>query len=179
MNSTQTINFFDESYSCEICTTTEFGIIDGDNEKEEKAFLSFDVTEKEVWGATINNKNEKEIKFLPVDHNIPVFRPDGKMAKRCDSILFSQQENQKGIFFIELKERTDKKNRTWREDSVGQLISTIGIFNSNHNIKEYNPRKAFVCNRKRPYYTYSNREELEKFREKYHVSLYVQPYIEI
>jgi len=177
--SQMSIDFFAECFHREICSTCEFGILDGDNEKKEPAYLSFDVEDKDVWEAAISNKGEKEIHFLPVDHNIPVFRLDGKDGERCDGILFSREENQKGIFFIELKNRKGKKDKRWREKGIKQLISTIAVFSSNHDIKEFSPREAFVCNRKMPFYSYSEREKLDDFRMKYHVSLNVSPFIEI
>jgi len=108
-----------------------------------------------------------------------MLRSDGTQKKRCDGILYILEEKEKSIHFVELKERTDKQSKTWRNDSIKQLISTINIFNSNHNIQDYKPRNAYDCNRKRPNYVYSNREELENFRKTYHVSLYIQPFIEI
>lgn len=179
MSHTQKINFFDESYSREICCVSEFGILDGDNEKNECAYLSFDITKKDVWEATVSNEEEKEVHFLPVDHNIPISRSDGKEAKRCDGILFSQKEEQQAIFFIELKNRKGKKDKRWREKGIEQLISTIKIFSSCHDIHKFNQREAFVCNRKMPFYQYGNLEELEKFKKKYHVSLNVSPSIKL
>lgn len=171
------LNFFDENYVREICSISEFGLCDGNNEKKEPAYICCKKEEKESWGAIIINTNCVEITFLPVDNNISIIQENGNMAKRCDGILFVHREDLKSISFVELKERTDKQNKTWRKDGVEQLISTITAFSTHHNINEYSLRRAFVCNRKRPNYAYSNREELSAFREHYNVSLYIQPSI--
>lgn len=173
------VDFFDKNHIKEICFSSEFGLCDGDNEKKEPAYICQEEREKGRWGAIIVNPNKAKITFLPVDNNIAIIQDSGKMAKRCDGVLFTQNDTQKSICFVELKERTDKQNKTWRKDGVEQLINTITIFSLNHNIKEYLLRRAFVCNSKRPNYAYSNREELSEFRTKYNVSLYVQPKIDM
>lgn len=179
MNLLPIIDFFDEAHRKEICSNAEFGICDGDNEYEMPAYLSLEMDNKTNWGATVVNNQCKNLSFLPVDNSISILRPDGSKEKRCDGILFIREESQKSIYFIELKERTDKQSKTWRNDGIKQLIATITIFCSNHRIEDFNPRNAYVCNRKRPYYVYSNREELSNFRKKYHVSLYIQPTVEV
>lgn len=171
------VNFFDEKHVREICSIPEFGLCDGDNEKKEPAYICCEKDKEGSWGAIITNSYCTEITFLAVDNNISIIQDDGKMVRRCDGILFAQYGTQKSICFVELKERTDRQNKTWRKDGVEQLISTIKAFKDNHNINQYFLRRAFVCNRKRPNYAYSNREELDEFRKEYNVSLYVQPSI--
>jgi len=179
MNPGNNIDFFDEEYSREVCSRPEFGICDGDNEQNQPSYLSLEAENKTDWGAVVKNKKGKTTHFLPVDNNIPMLKSDGNQEKRCDGILYILEEKEKSIHFIELKERTDKQSKTWRKDGIKQLISTIDIFSMNHNIQDYKRRRAYVCNRKKPDYAYSNREELENFRKKYNVSLYIQPFIDI
>lgn len=179
MNSGMKIDFFDKKFSREVSSVSEFGICDGDNEQNQPSYLSLKVENKANWGAVVTNSKGKTTHFLPVDNNISILRSDGTQEKRCDGILYILEEKGKSIHFVELKERTDKQSKTWRNDGIKQLASTIDIFKANHDIQDYNPRNAYVCNRKRPNYVYSNLEELENFRKKYHVSLYIQPSINI
>lgn len=134
MNSGIKIDFFDKKYNREACSISEFGICDGDNEQNQPSFLSLKVENKGNWGAVVINSKSKTTNFLPVDNNIPILNPDGTTKKRCDGILYILEEKEKSIYFVELKERTDKQSRTWRNDGIKQLISTINIFSKSHNI---------------------------------------------
>lgn len=177
MNDIIIIDFFDDKHIRELCIAAEFGLRDGNHKKKEPAYICLDEDRKHSWEATIINRSGKEIIFLPVDHNIAICRPDGKMGKRCDGILLTAEEK-KTISFVELKAQKVTAGK-WRAAGVEQLSATIRVFSVNHNIKDYASRNAYVCNSQKPYYRYNNMEELERFRKQYGVSLHIQPFIEV
>lgn len=51
---------------------------------------------------TIKNPLGLSYQFVPIDHNIVIYRDNGEMASTCDGML--HYGGRKNVFFVELKE---------------------------------------------------------------------------
>lgn len=151
-----------------------FGLCD--NPGEDPAHVSTDTEEQ--WIAVVDNPEHVSLRFLPVDKHIPLSRSDGRPAKRCDVMLFSNPlASKRLILFIELKER--KNNKEAFNHAVKQLRSTIDFFSEYHDISSYTKRRAYVANRVRPRAKRSYTIKIAQFYKDYHVRLMYSNTIEI
>lgn len=136
---------------------TEEGIADG---------LAYTTTsENKKRNATVENKEEKEITFQPLDHNIDVRDETGNQYSLCDGMLYTDTYGE--LIFVELKSRS----KDWVKDNIEQLKSTIALFSSNHDIAQWKKRTAYAANNKHPQFMCSHRIEMQNFYNRTHFFL--------
>ncbi|WP_405375364.1 hypothetical protein [Pseudobutyrivibrio sp.] len=125
------------------------------------------------WIATINNPNCREFQFVPIDHNIIVFKPDGvNIDSTCDGMILVSEKSM--IAFVELKDvRTGGFS-----DAIGQLKHTVELFTENHQYDIFKCRRAYAANIAHPHFHYNLKDEIEKFRVT-HFVLFPQAVINI
>jgi len=161
------INFFEAK--CQSTTGESlFGLCD--NEDSSPAYLDF--SSKTKWNATVNNSvPPKELEFVAIDNCIEILRENGEMDNRCDCLL-TYPEN---IIFVELK----NKSSNWVSEGMNQLEVTIKNFDNNHGLLNYQHKRAFVANKKHPYFRVIDVEKKRKFWDKYRVRLNIDAVIKI
>lgn len=133
------IDFFDSKYipACEKTRKErKFGICDSSM----GAYTSLDGN----YDCLVINKHQKDIQFIPIDHNIPFFDKNGKQLSSCDGMLYNADYRYEFIVFIELKSGTNKRN--WRSDAINQLLSTVRVFICNHDPNKFNKKKCYASN---------------------------------
>jgi hypothetical protein len=96
------------------------------------------------------------------------------MDSRCDGMIIYQNH----IIFVELKERS-YRNSVWIEEAEQQLKNIIYLFLENNNITNYQSKKAYIANRKKPDYQFSRKEIMQKFRNETGFILLIQNIIKI
>ena len=129
--------------------------------KELPAFI--DYSEEEKWNAVVISGNREDYNFIPVDKNIPYLREEEKGVKRCDAIIWTPRT----IIFIELKDQREK----WLNDAILQIKATIELFERVDDITYFKYKKAYVCNKARPYFNYQFSEIMQKFHQETGVTL--------
>ncbi|MCD7923888.1 MAG: hypothetical protein LUI85_04005 [Bacteroides sp.] len=156
------VNFLSLEYRCESLKHDKIlGICDP--EGESPAYTTTDEgTDK--WIATIQNMNQVDLLFIPVDKNILIYRPNGDKESTCDGMILYKNS----IVFVELK---DVRVGGWLSEAIQQLATTIDIFNQNHNSRDFEKRYAYPANCRHPQFQTSCRELLQEFRNKYHFTL--------
>lgn len=161
------IDFFIPQCQTENIHAKNFGICDDeDEETKTPAYVSFDPTDK--WVAIVQNQTEKPINFTAVDNCIEIRRANGDMDNRCDAIL----TNDEHIVFVELKVQ---RTSGWITHAVDeQLQTTIHHFKENSDISKYKHKRAFVCNRKFPRFSVSNKEKMNAFYKKNRIRLSIE-----
>lgn len=168
------INFFDESCQTKI-NKSKFGLCDKSSPSVEPSYIETNTcNEKEKWIAIVENENEIEITFTAIDNCIKINREDGRMDSRCDGMVIYQNH----IIFVELKERS-YRNSVWIEKGKQQLKNIIYLFLANNNIANYQSKKAYIANRKKPVYQFSHKEIMQQFRNETGFILLIQNIIKI
>lgn len=124
---------------------------------------------------TIKNPLGLSYQFVPIDHNIVIYRDNGEMASTCDGML--HYGGRKNVFFVELKDRSGD----WIDDAVSQLGNTIEIFSQQHPHNTLGKKRAYAANRQHlAYQSNSSHKELyDKFRNKYHYRLSICGIIDV
>ena len=160
------INFYEAK--CQ-STTSEafFGLYD----KEDESPAMIVHIQKDKWNATVINPTQKQITHTAVDNCIEILRENGEMESRCDSML-TYADN---IIFIELK----NKGSDWKSDGISQVEITIQNFIRSHNLSAIKYKRAFVANRKHPYFQVIEDLQAKKFWDDYRVRLSVGSEINI
>lgn len=160
------INFY-EAKCQSITSEALFGLYD----KEDKSPAMIVHIQMDKWNATVVNPTQKEITHTAIDNCIEILRANGEMDNRCDSIL-SYPEN---IIFIELK----NKGSDWRSDGINQIEVTVKNFIKHHNLSAIKHKRAFVANRKHPYFQVIEDSQAKKFWDDYRVRLNIDSEIKI
>lgn len=115
-----------------------------------------DTKNKNIWIAKVINEKNIDVSFTAIDNCILIFKEGTKdKESTCDGML--KFEN--NIYLIELK----KERKEWITEAINQLENTIRLIYSNHNLKEFKIKKAFVCNKKHPYFKTMDNEFKKKF----------------
>lgn len=158
------VDFF--AYSQKVDAVSEFGICD-DAGKERPAYVDYDVSRQEDWGAVVQSENSNDYSFIAVDNNIVIPKPDNENQEesRCDAMLYTN----KTIAFVELKD----KNRTRAGEAAKQLKATIKVFKDNHNIEDFENKAAYVCNKAHPHMNVISSALCSSFLEETGVTLHV------
>lgn len=154
------INFLKQEYRIEQPRKdSKCGIVDGKDENP--AYTTIDANLK--WNAVIDNANGAEYVFVPIDHNIRVYKKDGNLDSTCDGMVLAQELSL--LAFVELKDvRTGGM-----ADAIGQLWHTIELFEQNHKFDIFKTRRAYAANIAHPQFHYNMKDEIEKFRAKHFV----------
>lgn len=157
------INFF--AQECQEITNAEnFGLCDDDNRS--RAYISLDEIGHQ-WIAKVINEYAKEVVFTAIDNCIPIYR-DGnntEMESRIDGMLTYDTE----IVFVELK----NKRANWIQDGIEQIRNTIIIFSKNHALQDYTKRRAFLANRQKPKFQFSQKQKMQTFKNELGVRLII------
>ena len=103
--------------------------------------------------------------FIAVDNKIDIRRDNGEMENRCDAILHDSDH----IIFVELKNQAGN----WINHAITQLATTIDVFKSVHDITMFRQRLAYACNKRRPAFAVSHKEDMQRFKNKYGVRLII------
>jgi hypothetical protein len=142
------------------------GICDPDGE-----LPAYTTTERgaDKWCAEIQNNEKKRFQFIAVDKNIDIRKPDGSQESRCDGMIFVAETNE--LSFVELK---DYHVGGYISDAEDQLKKTIEYFLANHHYEDFNNRRAFACNPRRPYFAFSARQRIREFYNLTHFRLLPQ-----
>lgn len=150
------VDFF--AYSQKVNVVPEFGICD-DAGKEKPAYIDYDISRQEDWGALVQSENSHDYSFIAVDNNIIIPKPDNEHQEesRCDAMLHTN----KTIAFIELKD----KRKTKAGDAAKQLKTTIKVFKENHDIESFENKKAYVCNKAHPHMNVTSNSLCDSFLE--------------
>lgn len=64
------VDFF--AYSQSVNAVPEFGICD-DAGKEQPAYVDYDISRQEDWGAVVQSENSQDYSFIAVDNNIIMY----------------------------------------------------------------------------------------------------------
>ncbi|GHV11206.1 hypothetical protein AGMMS49938_01490 [Fibrobacterales bacterium] len=157
------MNFFDKKYQEPITTDKEFGVCDDENGK----IAYTDRRDKSKWIATITNGKSFKLIFTAIDKGV-MKDTEFTNKPRCEGMIISTTKEH--IYFLELK--VQKKGGAI-SIAKKQLKSTIEIFNKIHPeiLLEYKSRKAFICNKKHPYFKKIENSEQKEFWELYKVRL--------
>jgi hypothetical protein len=160
------INFF--AAACQNHTTaTRFGLCDDENNTP--AYI--DTADQLKWIAIVENQKIVKVTFTAIDNCIAILRADGSMERRCDGML-TYTDN---IVFVELK----NQRNGWISDALDQLEITIKHFTTNHDIKFFQHKRAFACNKKHPNFQVIRNEIMKKFFDTYRIRINIQAKIKI
>jgi hypothetical protein len=136
--------------------TDNFGIED----KQPAIVVSF-----EEGIANIENTNRWNVYFVPIDKNFICCKSNGRDEESlCDALLICVRPQKKyDFYFVELKE----KEKSWETKGIEQLKTTIRIFKDGYSGFSacIAKKRAFLANKKHPYYQYNTTELREKFRD--------------
>lgn len=164
------VDFFDSQLLVEDPRTESlFGINDGDSDAESKELRrAYTLSEGDGWNAIVHNKNQAQLQFTPLDHNVPL---DGL----CDGILYTCEESSSQLVFIELK----SKGKRWIQEGIGQLKKTISIYQAGEGCRRFSKCKAYLCNNRHPHFPFSQKEEMQRFKQETSMRLYIERDIQI
>lgn len=158
------IDFFKDE---QIVSDNYFGLCDDEDESSKTpAYVDTNPGNKDRWIADVRNISGKSIGFAAVDNKIEIIRDDGSMENRCDVML----HNDDYIIFVELK----VQGKDWIKHAVEeQLQTTIDIFKSCHDIRQFRRRIAYACNKRHPAFAVSHKEYMQRFRKRNDVRLII------
>lgn len=160
------IDFFSDTYKKEEPRTDKlFGISDN-------GLLAYSTNNLDDCGVLVNNPEARVVQCTPVDHNI-VAQQNGDEVSQCDAML--TVEVNKEIDFIELKKTRD----SWIPEVVQQLKSTILLFTANHDINQFQEKRAYGINKKHPQFHFSCKDTMKKFRNETKFRLHIGGHIHI
>lgn len=140
--------------SQDISTAATFGLCD--DRPRDRAYLDYATPAK--WIAIIDNRPQYEVTFTSIDKCLEIRRPDGTLESRCDGMLTYTDS----IVFVELKE----KNRSFLEEGLGQLETTILLFLAAHPARTYLTRKAYLANSRHPRFAATRSTRVQQFRDR-------------
>ena len=152
------IDFF--KYSEKVKPVKEFGLID-----KKPAEINYDDSQKTEWNAIVECNEREDYVFAPLDKKLKIMAAFNKQESLCECLLHTKET----IAFIELKERKKQHSK----ETIQQLENTIRLFKDNHTIDDFTFKKAFICNRKRPYYNESKNSVCDEFTTRNNVSLHI------
>ena len=72
-----------------------------------------------------------------------------------------------------------KQISEWMRDARNQLESTIEAFRANHDESLFRYRFAYAANRKHPHFQFSQKETMQRFRNKFNFRLLFQKNIDV
>lgn len=104
--------------------------------------------------------------FFPLDKKIRIPKGQGQEESICECILNTENT----IAFIELKE---DKTSDYRRKAEKQIENTLKIFKQNHDINKYIHKKAYICNKRRPYYNVMKNSICSDFTKRNNVALHI------
>ena len=135
----------------------KFGLCDNPPPAKDPAYI--DEFDGAKWIAVVINEYDYDCTFTAIDNCIDVFRPDGKMAQRCDGVLTYDDI----IAFVELKQRAARGNK-WVEDAEEQLKETISYFEASDGSDDYKVKKAYISTSEHPKFKETQLRRMNQFQ---------------
>jgi hypothetical protein len=138
--------------------STSFGIYDDPNLPEEPVKkVSY-----HAGCARIENNNQRSVYFIPIDKNIICCKSgNNDKESQCDALLISiRAQKVYDFYFVELK----NVRKEWISGGIEQLKTTILNLKNVYSISCISKKMAFLSNQKHPFYHFSLKERMEKFR---------------
>jgi hypothetical protein len=112
-----------------------------------------DVSNPTNWIATVDNKNQRDVVVTAIDKCV-ILDSQFLGVPRCDAMLTTSDS----LYLVELKD----KRKSWRSGAKEQLLSTIRLLESSHQLSlVYSKKMAYACNRRQPFVTLTSDEQLE------------------
>ncbi|MDR1369527.1 MAG: hypothetical protein LBJ72_05295 [Dysgonamonadaceae bacterium] len=115
--------------------------------------------------ADVENTNNWNIYFVPLDKNFICYKPDGKDEESlCDVLLICVRPQERyDFYFVELK----SKQKSRSEKGIEQLKTTIDIFKDDYPslLSCLAKKRAFLVNQQHPFFQYNQTEKYEKFHK--------------
>ena len=141
----------------------EFGI--RDDIPNSKAYL--DISNPDLWGATVKNHDEFDIVFTAVDKCV-INDNEYEERGRCDGMLTTE----KHLFLVELKD----KSKTNKTEILKQLTDTVEFLYKFHEteLKNFKHKKVFGCNKRHSKFQTIDNEQQKKYFAKYKFRIDVQ-----
>ena len=159
------IDYFNEENK-QSTNASIFGLCD-DNDKQ-PAYL--DTSNRTNWIGIIENKQEIEIVFYPIDNSVEIKREDGTDAQRCEGIV--SYDNLRNLLFVELKDRR-LVPADWLHDASEQIKESMRFFFDNYEKEQFSKIRAWICNKQLTNQNYW--QKIKQFKKDTNgVVLYVQ-----
>lgn len=159
------MNFLDARCQSGPFSHQQFGLCD--DQSSPSAYVNTNTPE--IWIATVKNPSQKEITFTAID-NCVIQNDELQGHGRCDCMLTTGR----ALYLVELKERGGS---SWKNEAIEQLESTIALLKAAHGdqyLEGYSPKKAFVCNRKKPPFITLETDRKQYFFRTYGFKLDIQ-----
>ena len=158
------LNFFQQEQS--VKPVKEFGIIDpAQNQSNTKQTAYVDYNNQTSWNTRVISNNRTDIKFNAIDGNIIFYkswRENFEKQRSCDAMLYTSDT----IIFLEIKDwSVNNKGKTFTESAIEQLENTIVHFCTAHPKHNFSKKYAYVSNKARPTFSYSNMNNIQKFKD--------------
>lgn len=154
----QVVDFFDSRWYVEYTSEVLFFLFDNGNDNVVR------LTTDEIYRNTsvnVHNPLSKEVMFLPVDHNLKIKKErTDEFDSTCDYLLVVNGREQ--LIFGEIK--TGRKG--WARAGMMQVLHTIEIFRSNHEMNQWGQCRAYVSNWRKWCSRTSTRHIEEEFKLK-------------
>jgi len=143
----------------------EFGIIDSaqsHSHSSNKAYV--DYSNSTNWNTKVISNNRSDVVFNAIDNNINFYkswRNNLEKQRSCDAMLYTADS----IIFLEIKDWPVKHDgKTFTESAIEQLENTIVHFFTAHPKRTFTKKYAYVSNKARPRFVYSNINNIQKFK---------------
>ena len=147
------IDFLNTECKESVRNNSVYGICD--NQDGTKAYTN--IANESSWVATVENTNQLETVFTPIDNCIIIMKNGTKDEEStCDGMLTFRNS----IYLIELKEQ---RTGGWLPDAIGQLENTIKLIEKANNIDDITFKKAYACNKKHPNFQVIDVERKRRF----------------
>jgi len=155
----------------QVKSVEEFGIIDSAQKTgkgQKTAYVDYD--NKISWNTKIISYNRNDIYFNAIDGNIIFYRSQEKNNEKersCDAMLHTDDT----LVFLEIKDWNKKyKDKTGKkvsflESATEQLENTIAHFYKNHSEKQFSRRYAYISNKHKPNFSFSNPATQQTFKD--------------
>lgn len=157
------INFFVNEQN--VNPVSEFGIIDpaqSHSHLNNKAYV--DYSNSSVWNTKVISNNRSDVVFNAIDNNINFYkswRNNLEKQRSCDAMLYTADS----IIFLEIKDwLVEHDGKTFTESAIEQLENTIVHFCTAHPKRIFTKKYAYVSNKTRPNFSFSNMNAIEKFK---------------
>lgn len=116
--------------------------------------------------AKVKNDNNWNIYFVPMDKNFVCYKPNSKdQESLCDALLICVRpfdEKKYDLYFVELKDKDKKAIK----EGIDQLKNTVSIIMKSYNtLSCISKKRAFLANKRHPYFNIGQSKEKEKFRD--------------
>ncbi len=163
------VDFFAPCYQREHPRNSSvFGINDSVQQNGEDG-IAYTTTDEAIrpWNAVVENKEQHEVQFTPLDHNIVIHSVPSETYSLCDGML---RRGQEWLAFAELK----VQQGDWIQHNINQLESTIKLFCENHDYRAFQHREAYAANRKHPSYHFSHKVQMNEFHSRTKFRLLIQ-----